>query len=115
MILENNKLIERNKELEKQVANLKNYVDKDSVPIGYEECLAVQPYVFETTEDTHKQSPVQIIEKGKEKAEGDSDSNNKDDVFISSLCNRVKVNKRMKTSTKPALETKKKVIIKLIN
>ena len=45
--LQNEKLLERNKDLEKQVEILKNYAEKDSMPIGYEECFAIQPFVFE--------------------------------------------------------------------
>ena len=41
LILQNEKLLQRNKELEKQVEILKNYAEKDSMSIGYEECLDI--------------------------------------------------------------------------
>ena len=112
LILGNERLLQPNKELEKQVAILKNYAEKDSVPIGYEECLDVQPFVVKITEDAQKRPTVQIVDKDKEKVEqGGNDKNNKDDVFVSSLCNRVKVEKRRKTTMKPKLDRETKVII----
>ena len=73
MILENDKLVQRNKELEKQVAILKNYAEKDSMSIGYEECLDIHPFLFEKNEGNDKEQTVQSVEKGKEKVEGESE------------------------------------------
>ena len=100
LILQYEKLLQRNQELEKQVTILRNYAEKDSLPIGFEECLEIQPY-FQTS-DKGK-------DKGKEKVEEESD-----DDFISSLCNRVKMNKRIAIKSKPK-DDPKKIFIQLIH
>ena len=80
------------------------------MPIRYEECLIIQSFVFEKNEVTDKEPTIENLEKGKNKVEEDSD-----DGLISSLYNRVKVNKRMTSSSKPPNNTNKKVIIQLIH
>ena len=68
LILDNERLLKRNKELEKQVSILKNYVEKDSALIKYEGYLTVQPYLFKGDEEAQEKPTLDIIDKGKKKS-----------------------------------------------
>lgn len=110
---ENEGLMKKNKELEKQVVILKNYAEKDSVPIGHEECLAIESFQNLNTEGRKDTPERKIKEKGKEKIEDEKIEYDKgDEEFISSLCNRVKLNKRRTTTIDTSVDEPKVTITK---
>ena len=99
---EKEKLLQRNQELERQISILRDYIEKYFVPIG-------------PTEEAEEKTPRVNIDKGKQKVDEvdqrGNDDDTEEDVFVSSLCNRVKQNKRRTTNLKPTSETKPKVMI----